>query len=83
MAAITITIPDAQVTRLVNAIATYPGIDITGMTLAQKGAVLKQEMVTHWIERMQAAELPAVQSSAAATATATRVGDIAANLTVT
>ena len=83
MASITITIPDAQVPRLATAVAAYRGINISSMNLAQKTAMMKQDVVTYWIERVQAAELPAVQSTAAATAVATRIADIAANITPT
>ena len=83
MASITITIPDAQVPRLVAAVAAYRGIDTSSMNLAQKAAMMKSDVVTYWIERAQAFELPAVQSTAAATATATRIADTAANITPT
>ena len=83
MASITITIPDAQVPRLVKALAAYRGVDVSAMNLAQKGAFVKADVVTYWLERVQADELPAVQSSAAATAAATRMADIKANITPT
>ena len=81
MASITITIPDAQVPRLVTALAAYRGVDVSAMNLAQKGAFVKADVVTYWRERVQASELPAVQSAAAAAAVATRLADIDANLT--
>ena len=83
MASLTITIPDAQVQRLVRAIAEYRGVDISSMNAGQKAAFMKSDIITYWMERVQAAELPSVQSAAAATAAATRIADIQANVTPT
>lgn len=79
MAVLSITIPDAQVTRLVTAVAQQRGIDISAMSTAQKIAMMKTDIVNYWLGLMQASEIPSVISSAQAT----RIADIAANLTVT
>lgn len=79
MAVLSLTIPDAQVARLVAAVAQQRGINISAMTTAQKIAMMKADVVTYWKELMQASEVPGVQAAAGAT----RVADIDANLTVT
>ena len=83
MASLTLTVPDAQVSRIVTAVAAYRGVDVSSMTLAQKAAMLKADIRDYWIDLMRNAEVPAVASAAATTATATRVADIAANVTLT
>ncbi len=79
MAVLSITIPDAQVPRLVAAVAQQRGVDVSAMTTPQKIAMMKSDVVTYWIGLLQAAEIPAVVT----TAQAARIADIAANLTVT
>lgn len=79
MAALTLTIPDAQVPRLVAAVAQQRGIDISAMTTPQKIAMMKADVITYWIGLVQASEIPAVEA-AAVTA---RIADIAAGVTVT
>ncbi len=79
MAVLTLTIPDAQVQRLVAAVAQQRGVDISALTTAQKIALVKTDVVTYWLGILQAAEMPGVVT----TAQAARLADIAANLTVT
>lgn len=79
MANLTLTIPDAQLTRLVNAVGQQRGVDVSSMTNAQKIAMMKQDVTIYWINLMQASEIPAVVSAAESA----RIADIAANLTVT
>jgi len=79
MAALTLTIPDAQVPRLVAAVAQQRGINISAMTTPEKIAMMKADVITYWIGLVQASEIPAVQTTAAAT----RIADINSNLTVT
>lgn len=79
MAVLSITVPDGQLGRLVTAVAQQRGVDISGMNNAQKLAFMKTDVTNYWIGLMQASEVPAVQ----ATAGATRIADISANLTVT
>ena len=83
MAALTLTVPDAQVPRIVAAVASYRGVDVSSMTLAQKAAMLKADIRDYWIDLMRNAEVHAVASAAATTATATRVADIITNVTLT
>jgi len=79
MAVLSITIPDAQVTRLVAAVAQQRGVDVSAMTVPQKLALMKTDVVNYWLGLLQASEIPAVVT----TAQAARIADIAANLTVT
>lgn len=83
MATFSITIPDAQAPRLVNAVAKYRGVDISAFTLAQKVAFIKSDLRDYWTDIMAQQELPAVTQTAADTARANRLADIQANLTVT
>lgn len=78
MAALTLTIPDAQVPRLVQAVAQQRGIDISAMTTPQKIAMMKTDVVNYWLRLMNASEIPGVVDSAQAA----RAADITANLTV-
>lgn len=83
MAALTLTIPDAQVARLVAAVAQQRGLDVSAMTAPQKILMMKQDIVAYWIQVIQASELPAVQAAASTTAVNARIADINANLQVT
>ena len=82
MASTTLTIPDAQLPRVLKAFAAYRGVDLSSMNAAQKAAFFKNAMMTHVIETVQAYELPGVQAAAAEEAAATRKADIAANVTI-
>jgi hypothetical protein len=82
MANFSITIPDAQVQRLVQAVAKIRGVDISAMTVAQRVAFIKSDLRDYWIDLMRQVEVPAVAQAAADAASATRVADINANLTV-
>jgi len=79
MAVLSLTIPDAQVQRLVAAVAQQRGLDISAMTTAQKIAMMKADVVVYWKGLMQASEVPAAQ----ATAAATTIANIDANLSIT
>lgn len=79
MANLTLTIPDAQIPRLVQAVAQLRGRDISGMTTPQKIQMMKDDIIGYWKGIMQASELPGVQSAAAAA----RIADIDQNLTIT
>ena len=82
MASLTLTVPDAQVPRIVAAVAAYRGVDVSSMNLAQKAAMLKLDIRDYWIDLMRNSEVPAVASAAASTATATKIADINSNVTV-
>ena len=82
MASFTVNIPDAQVGRLVQAVAKIRGVDISAMTVVQKVAFVKADLRDYWIDLMRQVEVPAVAQAAADAASATRVADINANLTV-
>ena len=79
MASLTLTIPDAQLPRLVLAIAQQTGQDSSTMTTPQKVAMVKADIVTLLIGRIQSAELPAAEQNAVQT----RIADIVANVTIT
>ena len=79
MASLTLTIPDAQLPRLVAAVAQQTGQDASNMTTPQKIAMVKSDITQFLIGRVQASEIPSVQSAA----TAIRIADIASNITVT
>ncbi len=83
MATLSITVPDAQVPRLVADIAAYRGVDISSMNLAQKAAFMKQDIASYWLDIMNQQEVAAAGNAAALAAIATRKADIIANLTVT
>lgn len=83
MASTTLTIPDAQLSRVLTAFAAYRGVDLSTMNAAQKAAFFKSAMMSHIIETVQAYELPGVQAAAVASAVATRKADIDANITIT
>ena len=82
MASFTINIPDAQVQRLVQAVAKIRGVDISAMTVPQRVAFIKSDLRDYWIDLMRQVEVPAVAQAAADAASATRVANINANLTV-
>lgn len=82
MASFTITIPDGQAPRLVQAVAKIRGVDITAMTTPQKIAFLKSDIRDYWIDLLRQVEVPLVASTAADAASATRIADINANLTL-
>jgi hypothetical protein len=82
VASFTVNIPDAQVARLVQAVAKIRGVDISAMTTAQRVAFIKSDLRDYWIDLMRQVEVPAVAQAAADTASATRIADINANLTV-
>ena len=82
MASFTINIPDAQVQRLVQAVAKIRGVDISAMTVPQRVAFIKSDLRDYWIDLMRQVEVPAVAQAVADAASATRVADINANLTV-
>jgi hypothetical protein len=79
MAVLSLTIPDAQVPRLVAAVAQQRGKDISAMTTPQKIQMMKDDLIVYWKGLMQASEVPAAQATAAATA----ITSIENNLTVT
>jgi hypothetical protein len=79
MAVLSLTIPDAQVPRLVQAVAQQRGIDISAMTTPQKIAMMKTDLVNYWKGLMQASE----EGAAAAAAIAAKRVDIDSNLTIT
>ncbi len=83
MATFSITIPDAQAPRLVQAVARIRGVNISAMTLAQKVAFLKSDLRDYWIDLMTQVEVPAIASAAQSTATANQIADINSNLQVT
>jgi hypothetical protein len=82
MASFTITIPDAQIARLVQAVGTVRGVTVSAMTAAQKLAFVKSDLRDYWIGLMTQVEVPPVAQAAADNATTTRIADINANLTV-
>ena len=82
MANFSITIPDAQVGRLVQAVAKIRGVDISAMTVPQKVAFIKADLRDYWIDLMTQVEVPTVTATAAETARAARIAEINANLTV-
>lgn len=82
MATFTITVPDAQAPRIVADVARVRGVDISQMNLAQKVAFLKADIRSYWMDLMIQAEVAGVAEAAAATARATRLADIDANLNV-
>lgn len=82
MAALSLTIPDAQLPRIVAAVAKIRGVDISGMTLGQKAAFLKSDLRDYWLDVMIQTEVPVVAEAAAANARTMRLADIAANVTV-
>lgn len=83
MAILSITVPDAQVPRIVAAVAKIRGVDVSAMTVPQKAAFLKSDVRDYWVDVMIQAEVPAVAETAAAAARTARLADIAANVTVT
>jgi len=83
MASFTINIPDGQAPRLVQAVAKIRGVDVSVMTTPQKIAFLKSDIRDYWIDLLRQVEVPAIASAAADTASATRIADINANLTLT
>jgi hypothetical protein len=66
----------------VQAVAKIRGVDISAMTVVQKVAFVKADLRDYWIDLMRQVEVPAVAQAAADAASATRVADINANLTV-
>ena len=83
MATFSITIPDAQLSRIVSDVAQIRGVDISAMNATQKLAFMKLDLKSYWQDCMIQAEVAAVASAAATAASATRQADILANLTVT
>ena len=83
MATFSITVPDAQAPRIVADVAQIRGVNISGMTLAQKVAFLKADIRSYWLDLMIQAEVATAAQAAADAAAATTRASIDANLTVT
>lgn len=83
MATFSVTVPDGQVPRIVADVAKLRGVDISAMTLGQKAAFMKSDLMSYWKDCMIAAEVAAAGSAASGTAIANTLADINANLTVT
>lgn len=83
MATFSVTVPDAQVARIVLDVAQIRGVDVSAMNAAQKLAFMKSDLQNYWQDCMNQAEVAAAGSAAAATAIAAKKADIIANLTVT
>ena len=82
MASFQINIPDAQVGRLVQAVAKIRGVDISAMTVPQRIQFIKSDLRDYWIDLMAQVEVPAVTATAAETARVSKLAEINANLTV-
>jgi hypothetical protein len=67
----------------VQAVAKIRGVDISAMTVVQKIQFMKTDLGDYWRDCLTQAEMGAAVGAASATATAAKLADIAASVTVT